>query len=319
MIPNHLVSELIRALRGRRSQAALSRRLGYTTNVLYGWESGRRSPSAVDFFRMVRLGGGSPAQLCRRFFRAGSAWAGPQSSEDSTLTQALVRELVEGRNRAEVARRSGCSRTTLLAWIAGSTPPRLGQLLRLVDATALRLLDFVALFVDPAHLPSLRRPHADLLAQREVAYELPWSHAILRTLEVEGAEQDATALAARLGIPVLEVEKCLRALVRARQIRRRHGHWQLVRVLAVDTRDDPERNRSLKAHWSRVALARLERRPPVGSAVFSYNLFSVSQRDYQRIRALQLRFYEDVRSLVEKSVPTERVALLNVQLVPLDE
>ena len=198
------------------------------------------------------------------------------------------------------------------------TPPRLGQLLRLVDATTLRLLDFVALFVDPERVPSLRRAHADLLAQREAAYELPWSHAILRMLELEGLEHDSATLGARLGIPVGEVQKCLRALARARQIRRRGGRWQLVRVLAIDTRDDPERNRTLKAHWSRVALARLERQPALSSAMFSYNLFSVSRRDYEHIRALQFAFYEEVRSLVDKSVPAERVALLNVQLVPLD-
>src|SRR6185295_9463840 len=52
----HLGSDFIRALRGSRSQAALSRRLGFRTNVLYAWESGRRWPTAElrfpDFLRL---------------------------------------------------------------------------------------------------------------------------------------------------------------------------------------------------------------------------------------------------------------------------
>jgi DNA-binding transcriptional regulator YiaG len=39
-----LSSELVRALRGRRSQQAFSRRLGYSANVLYTWEKGGASP-----------------------------------------------------------------------------------------------------------------------------------------------------------------------------------------------------------------------------------------------------------------------------------
>src|SRR5690606_6604411 len=39
-----LSREWVRAMRGPRSQTALSRRLGYRTNVIYRWESGARSP-----------------------------------------------------------------------------------------------------------------------------------------------------------------------------------------------------------------------------------------------------------------------------------
>lgn len=48
-----LAAELVVALRGKRSQLALSRRLGYSTNVVYTWEAGRREPSASDFFRLA--------------------------------------------------------------------------------------------------------------------------------------------------------------------------------------------------------------------------------------------------------------------------
>src|SRR5687767_7908210 len=62
-----LVRELVRALRGDRSQTALSRRLGYRSNVLYTWESGRREPSASELFRVVARTGGEPARAFASF------------------------------------------------------------------------------------------------------------------------------------------------------------------------------------------------------------------------------------------------------------
>jgi transcriptional regulator with XRE-family HTH domain len=43
-----LARQFLRAVRGRRSQVAFARRLGYASNVAAEWESGRREPSAAD-------------------------------------------------------------------------------------------------------------------------------------------------------------------------------------------------------------------------------------------------------------------------------
>src|SRR5262245_31263657 len=58
-----LAAELIKSLRGKRSQTAFSRHLGYRCNVLYTWESGRRWPTAATFLKVaskarIDLGGG---------------------------------------------------------------------------------------------------------------------------------------------------------------------------------------------------------------------------------------------------------------------
>ena len=44
-----IAAELIRSLRGKRSQAALSRRLGYKSNIVNRWERREAFPSAVAF------------------------------------------------------------------------------------------------------------------------------------------------------------------------------------------------------------------------------------------------------------------------------
>ncbi len=318
-ISDRLVSELVRELRGRGSQMSFSRRLGYTTNVVYGWEAGRRSPSSIDFFRIVRRAHSDVGDLFARFFRSDSGWAEAARWDEAAVAVALVRELLRGHRPGSVARSLGCSRTTLLGWHRGTSVPRLPDLLRLVESTTLRSLDFLALFVDPLRLPSVRSRYQDLLAQRQAAYELPWSHAILRLLEVDGNCREAGALATRLGIAPEEADRCLRALVRAKQVRWHGGGWRPCNVLAVDTRANPEQSRLLKTHWIQVSLDRLQRSPGPPTAQFSHNLFAVSEADYQRIRHRQIAFYQEIADIVERSGKSERVVLLNIQLVPLDE
>src|SRR5688572_7368412 len=66
--------ELVRALRGRRSQVAVSKRLGFRTNVLYTWESGRSSPHMGEFLRFAERVGKSPEQVVVAFYRTRPTW-----------------------------------------------------------------------------------------------------------------------------------------------------------------------------------------------------------------------------------------------------
>ena len=54
---SRLARELVRAIRGKRSQTALSRRLKYKTNMVYLWEAGRAWPSASKFLNAAERTG----------------------------------------------------------------------------------------------------------------------------------------------------------------------------------------------------------------------------------------------------------------------
>ncbi|HEV8550118.1 MAG TPA: DUF4423 domain-containing protein, partial [Polyangiaceae bacterium] len=114
--------------------------------------------------------------------------------------------------------------------------------------------------------------------------------------------------------------RLLEALRVARLIRRKRAKWAPARVLTVDTRADPERDRQLKGHWAAVGLERLRRGPSAkAEALHSYNLFAVSHADFARLRELHLEYYERVRRIVAESTKADRVVLLNQQLIPLGE
>jgi transcriptional regulator with XRE-family HTH domain len=317
-----LASELLRALRGRRSQAALAQRLGYRANVAHTWERGTRFPPAQVLFRLAALNRISLEPL-ERFCGAAVLQEPGRSAWSVRNTTALLRALIGETPIADVARKIRVDRTTVARWVHGKTEPRIPHLLELIDATTHRLVEFVAVFADPEALQSVSEVSRDLVAQRRIAYELPWSHAVLRALELDEYRRlpgHVPGVVARsIGISVAEETRLLAALGKARLIRRRRGKWGLSRVLTLDTRTDPERDRRLKEHWAEVGLDRLRRGPRSSDAYHSYNLFAVSHADFARVRELHVEYFQRVRRIIAESSLAERVVLLLQELVPLDE
>lgn len=315
--------ELIRALRGKRSQTAFSRHLGYRCNVLYTWESGRRWPTAATFFRVAHRTKVDLEEKLPLFLGSKPDWLRTRCLEEPTNVAALLGELRGNLTTVALAKRTGAHRVSVSRWLNAQAEPKLPEFLRLVDASSSRLLDFVAMFFDPDGLKSCRAAWRELQAQRFVAYHMPWSHAVLRALELSAykrlKEHRDGWLAARLGIePELE-RACLRALSDSKLIVKRRKRWVASQVLTVDTRLDPEAGRRLKTHWAEVGLSRLLPLERNGTDLFSYNLFTVSEQDFQRIRELHIAYFTQLRAIVQNSGPAERVVVANVQLFRLDE
>lgn len=313
-----LSRELVRALRGKRSQWALNRRLGCTSNVTHAWETGARFPGASDFLQLLQLSGREPARVLEEF---GISLKRSASRQRSALVGAWLQEMRRDNSHTELARAIRCNRNTVRRWLDGESEPRLPQLLAFIEATTHRVLDFVALCVDPKRLPSVSAAFDDLQEQRRLAYDEPWSHAVLRALELfdyHALPRHETAFVSRkIGLSHAETERFLHALARSHQVQRRRGKWRVRRVLAIDTQQDPAANARLKRQWANVALERLGdgKLPP--DSLYSYNLFAISEEGLARIREAHLDYYARLRAIVAECDRPTRVVLANIQLVPL--
>jgi transcriptional regulator with XRE-family HTH domain len=316
-----LAAELLRAVRGKRSQAAFSRRLRYRSNVVRAWENGRRWPTAARFFAACARAGLEPHAALARFYGPPPAWLARADLARPAIVARVLDDLRGGTSIQDVARRAGCNRYAVSRWLSGKAEPRLPDFLRMVEATSLRLLDFVACLVDPARLPSAARAWYQLETARRVAVELPWSHAVLRALELTAyralPRHQPGFIAARVGVTLEEEQRCLRLLAETKQIKKRGGRWVPHQVLTVDTRHDPHAGRKLLGFWAEVGRDHLARDGSRG--LFSYNLFTVSSADLERLRELHLAYFRQLRSIVAQSEPAERVVVANIQLFGLDE
>jgi transcriptional regulator with XRE-family HTH domain len=315
----YLARDFIHAVRGRRSQAALSRRLGFRTNVLYAWESGRRWPTASTVLQIAELLKFGVKDRLKRFFAQAPPWL---DSVDPTQPEGVAKLLDELRGKipvVELARRTGFSRYAIARWLAGTAEPRFPDFLRLFEGASLRVLDFVALFHDPLTLPSAARAWKLLQAHRVAVFELPWISGVLGAIELSAYERlprhQPGWIARRLGITIEEEERCLAVLEQSGQIVRQGRRLRLAKSQTVDTRHDPSAERKLKQWWAELGVARLASGAP---GLFSFNVFSVSERDLARLRELHQSYFRQLRSIVAESSPSERVVVANVQLFPLD-
>jgi transcriptional regulator with XRE-family HTH domain len=308
-----VAQQFVRGVRGLRSQRAFARRLGYRGNPLTDWEHGRRYPTAEEALRAAALANIDVLQAFASFTpqiplakdRRGFQVAGWLN----TLCQATsIRELAE---------RSGLSRNALGRWLTGARKPRLPDFLRLVDAATARVTDLVALLVPIAKVPALAARYTAEQAARSVAFEEPWSEAVLRVLETEeyrGLPVHRNGyIAERLGITQQDEARVLQRLELAQVIARRDTRYAEHRPLNVDTRGGTRALHALKMHWAQVAAGRAL--APRSGDLFAYSVVSVSRADYTRIHELLRKAYREVRSIVAASEPTDCVALLNLHWV----
>lgn len=314
-----LASEFLRALRGKRSQPAFARRLGYKSNVIYTWESGRGFPTAARTLQAAQRIGIDVRERLREFYRRPPAWLDHEDVCSAEGVSILLSDLRGRTSILALAESTGKSRFAVSRWLKGDAEPRLPDFFRMVDATSLRLLDFVGAFVDPKMLPSVEASWSELEGARRAAYAVPWTQAVLRALEL--SEYKALPrhkkgwIASRTGMDLEEELRCLDLLQRTGQIRFSEGKYHQDAILTVDTRKDPDLALQVRAFWAEVGLERLR---DGHEGLFAYNLFGVSEDDYQRIRALQRAYFRELRAIVARSEPVERVVLTNLQLIPMD-
>ncbi|MES1172942.1 MAG: DUF4423 domain-containing protein [Myxococcales bacterium] len=315
-----LSSELLRALRGKRSQTAFSKRLGYRSNVAYAWESGRAWPTALDFFGMLERSGRKLEPALAAFYRARSGVSVKTDLASARGVAAFLDDLRGQIAVVDLARAAKRSRFAVARWLKGEAEPRLPDFLRLVECASLRLLDFIACFIDPSTLPSIAKPWRELETARRAAYEMPWSHAVLRVIELPAYRKlrahEPGFIAERLRISRDEEERCAALLLETGQVKKRGKRLIPGAALTVDTRGDAARSRQAKVFWTSVALERIE---AGAEGTFSYNLFSVSRADLERIRELHRAYFRELRRIVAASEPAECIALANVHLLELGQ
>lgn len=308
--------ELIRSLRGKRSQAAFSRKLGYKSNIVNRWEARQAFPSASTFLRAVASVQREQASPLVRFFPRPPAEVVALGPGSPRSVAAFLRELRGKMPILGVASESGYNRYSVSRWLAGSVEPRLPQLLHLIEVMSRRLLDFLACCTDPSRLPSVARAHERLSLAREAAYAQPWSHAVLRALELEGLprREPRAWLADRLGAPPAAIDAALALLEATGQVRRRAGRYSLERVISVNTAHDPERSHALKVSWTETALARLRAGAPGN---YGYSVFSISAADLRRLRDVHLEYVRAMQAIIAASQPGQCVGLYCAQLLDL--
>jgi len=307
-------SEMVIAIRGKRSSAMLSKRLGYRTNAVSAWVAGRRFPTVGEFLRVCALLKVDVNKAFVQFHPATAEliWTNRSFTPDRWLSA------LRGRTPLKlIAERAKSSRFAVSRWLKGQTHPRLPEFLCLVEAITDRVSDLADALVGIKNLPTLLDKHRRRAAARNLSVEYPESEAILRIMETESYRQlprhRPGVLAAALGLIPEREQQILDALETAGVLEALDGRYRHLPFLTVDTTTTTQLLNRIKAHWARVALERLD--APRDSDWLGYNLMSLSETDLERVRDILRNVYREIRALAASSEPVESAALLNLHLV----
>lgn len=304
-------AQLLRAIRGGRSQRAFAMRLGYRGNPITDWERAKRSPTACEMLRASELCGLAATQAFEHFARLPP----PKPCHDARSLAVWLNALRGDLPISELATRVERSRYTVGRWLAGRTQPRLHEWLQLVDAITERVHDWVAALVPISEVASLASAHYRAEAVRTLAAKQPWTEAVLRVLETQhyrnNPEVGHATLAAWLNVEPSTLQAALEGLIQTGILQRAGERYEALRPLSVDTR--PAAIAALKRHWLGVAQKRAA--DVIPHDWFGYNVISCSQKDLQRIRDCLRRAYQESRAIVAASEPSETSALLLMNLI----
>jgi transcriptional regulator with XRE-family HTH domain len=308
-----VASELIRALRGARSQRTFAKLLGFARNPVADWEAGRRFPSVHVMFQACALAEVDVEQAVWAFHPEASHAFAPDSPH---AVGAWLDALRGTAPHIEIAHRIPTTRSSVSRWLSGDVVLRLPEFIALLQAITGRLPDFIEHLVPAAALPSLAAQQRSILEARHLARSHPWTLAFVAAIDTALYRSlDAHPrglLASIFEVSIEEEDAGIEALVTARVLVRDGLRLRLDRPLTLDLTGDPERARDLRRHWLAVSMEQVD--ACVNEDIFSYNVFSVSRTDFERLREMHAAFYREVRQIIAASTPTDVVAMYGTQL-----
>lgn len=304
--------ELLRALRGPRSQMALARRLKYQGNPITDWENGRHFPTAAATLHCAEVCGWPVAAAFERFHTQGPPRKQGGQWDVAPWLDRLRGTMAQG----ELAARCERSRFAVRRWLSGEADIKIADFLRMVDAITGRVHDWVAALVPIDAVPALKAAHDQAIAARRLALDHPWTEALLRLLETDATHDlGEAAIATALGLSTAEVAALLQLLSQTGIIHRQDRGYAVVGTLSVDTRGNPEALSRLQAHWTQVALRRLGEGRTAAFEWHAYNHISVSRTDLAAVQETLKQAFAAVRALVAASEPVEDAALVLLHLI----
>ena len=306
---DQLARELVRHWRGDRTQLQASTDLGFESNVLSSWETGRTQPAAHLGLRLARQAG--------RDLRPLAQWVGADWIErvpfDSREGVALfLNDLIGGLPLRVVTQQSGFSRHALGRYLNAQAQPSLSAFLRLVDLSG-RLMLALSILSDPTQLPSASSIWNSREAHARVYVDAPLAGQVHLALSLDAyralPEHRPGWLASLLSISLEEERRCLELLVDLGLAERGATHFVArAETVQFDLQESPQEVICRQQAWANRRFwegVRVKRQ--VLSAL-------VSEAEARRVERVLVQAAEEVRRITTTSEAAERMVFVSVAM-----
>lgn len=301
-----LLTELVRAVRGRRSQAKINKKLGYSFNQIYNWESAHVQPSWIDFVRLCAVCGVDLKAVLSNLF---------SFQGDAAQCAELLRAIAPAYEIKRIAASCKTSVSRVRRWTAGDSVPKLANILQLIDAVFL-LERFIELLVGPDRVPSMTAAIGKHAVHRQLHRRFPFTGAMLHALECANARRSAAGLASMLGIDLTTVTEAIREAADAGLVTTR-GHSLQAAEADVNFAGDFTAMQAPSIYWLRRALKykeSLTTQPATREDFFGYLVFPTNPASRKLVLEAYAAFFAKARMIADEATgPFDAVSVVSAQ------
>jgi len=302
--------EVLRSVRGKKSQTYVNRKLGFSYNQVSRWESGLIEISWIDFVKICVICRCNLEQALTEVFNF---------REHPSDYKKLIEFLLDEMKRKDLESQVGFSPYRLRKWFRGQVSPDLSDFLKIFDSISHLLTDFVEALGISEGVPSLHAALALKARQLSLHRELPFIGAFMHAMELSDyaklSRHKAGVLARLVGIQADQEGLALQRLQEARVIEMKKGKFVSL-PLHLDLRGDFASFKSTRQYWLKRSLERVQAMTKSSKEnLFGYLVFATSKTAQKEIVEKYLQFLADIRFIVENDHQTpDRLQVLNVQI-----
>lgn len=300
--------QVIRAIRGDKSQAWVNQRLGAASNLVHRWENGHAKASWPDFMSFVAVFKIDLQTLFKSYFR----YAGQLENLNDFFSHIFANKKL-----TEIEAVTGISATKLRRLKNGETQTSLVDFLSIVfGLDRLESLAFIYDLTSGRSIPALDELRQNRERVANAYLKNPNIGLILVCLNLPsykslGFHQDSH-LAKVSGIPIKEVNEILKFCYENGFITK-EGELYKMAEFRLSDRGSKQDMINTRRFWLEKAVAKTA--TSSSKDVFGSIVFCTSQKAREEIIALYLRFFEDFKKIVDSDKQADKVPLLmNFQL-----
>lgn len=309
---NKLEKELLRAIRGNRSQNQLNHKLGYNFNRIAKWESGAQKipwSNFVDLCLTCRVG--LPAALKRTFLI---------KRHEIKNEQKVVKLIIGDSPLEDIAKNLKTSKYSISSLFTGKTSPKLNTILQLINSKSEGLLyAFISELVDTKDIASIKHlrdsfeTEINFFSKNPIAMGI--THAMLTNGYKNLKKHKIGFIASLLNISVKEEQFLIKKLEENQIIINKNGKYILNEesgLFFIDTEG--------AIYWSEQCVERLKDRNKRSKYdIFHFQMSPTSSEAFLKVRELFNIFVQNATDVLDSDLNKnqDNVLLINSHIVEL--
>lgn len=299
----NLSCELVRALRGKLSQGQLNKKLNFETNQLHRWEKGHSRISWNEFTNLADVLDINLPHLFTSYFRFND------NHEDIPK---FLKHLFAGQSVGRIGKKVGITEGKLRRIFKGDTEINLDDFLKILfSLDPMESMAFSHDLVGNQKLPSLVSEKKRIDSFVKEYYSNPDLGLLLVCLTLPGYKKlnfhRDSWLSEASGISITEVHRLLSLTLKTGLTNKEKGKY-ILSTFKMSDRGGRSDMLKVRKHWMARAIKKIgkhSKRDAFGSLVFT-----TSNQARDKIIARYLRFFEELKEIVEEDKSEHEVSLV---------